>query len=357
MNEPDVRNGDSTGSASSAPVDFITRSDRVAVYLNKYAMSFVFDKFSEDFLTRGDIRFMRGVPIPLRREDIDAFRSSEGLPVARVVSNMARLVGASPSFPYTKAYVEFLRRCMGEKSVSALVSEAESAAEHGSYDAACILFRAALCAEPQNLAAMYGYARVCRDMYLAGEDNDYIVRFKAEALEYFELTTETYPSFPAAHYYLGYAYMNMGMYRKAYLTWKRYLKYSSHAEDSREIEERLKQLTDLIKIERGCNEVLSGRFDEGRAALEPYLKSGYNNRWPLFYYLGMAYAGLDRMSEAADMLKRGLALNPSHIESMNELADIYETCGEEELSEKYRKKADLLKGGGYISERSEEEDG
>ncbi|MDR1245806.1 MAG: tetratricopeptide repeat protein [Clostridiales Family XIII bacterium] len=345
--------GGSAPLSDTLPVDFTTRSDHVGVYLNKYAASFVFDTFSEDFLTRGDILFLRDVPIPLRREDIDAFRSRDGLPVARVAGNMARVVGASPAFPYTKVYVEFLRRCMGEESASALVGEAESALKRGSYDAACILLRAALCAAPQNIAAMYGYARVCRDMYLAGDDEDYVGRFKAEALEYFELTTETYPSFPEAHYYLGYAYLNMGLYSKAHSVWMRYLKYSSHAEDCREIKARLRQLADPIKIECGCNAVLSGRFDEGRSFLEPYSENGYSDHWPLFYYLGMAYAGLARRDEAAAMFKRSLALNPSHTESMNELADIYETGGETELSEKYRRKADLIRRGGHTRERSE----
>jgi tetratricopeptide (TPR) repeat protein len=334
-------------------VDFTTRSDRVGKYLNKYAETFVFDTFSEDFLRRGDIAFLRGVPIPLRKEDAGAFHSGEGLPIARVMSNMARLMGASPAFPHVNAYVEFLRRNMGSGVVSALVGEAESAAERGSYDEACMSFRAALCVEPADLAAMYGYARVCRDMYSAGEDVDYIGRFKAEAMEYFELTTETHPGFPQAHYYLGYAYLNMGLYQKAYLTWKRYLECSPGPEEGREIEGRLRQLADPMEIERGFGLISAGRFEEGRAVLEPYLKGEYGDRWPIYYYLGLAYTGLDRRDEAEDMFKRVLKSKPSHIESMDELADIYEIRGERELSEKYRKKADLLRRGGPMSERSE----
>jgi tetratricopeptide (TPR) repeat protein len=334
-------------------VDFTTRSDRVGVYLKKYAESFVFDTFSEDFLARGDIAFLRDVPIPLRGEDIEAFHSGEGLPIARVMRNMVRLMGASPSFPYARAYVEFLRRNTGAGAVSALVGEAESAAERGLYDEACMSFRAALCVEPRDLAAMYGYARVCRDMYSASDDAEYIGRFKAEALEYFELTTEAHKGFPPAHYYLGYAYLNMGLYQKAYLTWKRYLECSPGPEERREIEGRMRQLTGPMEIERGFGSVSAGRFDEGRAVLEPYLKGEYEGRWPISYYLGLAYMGLDRRDEAESMFKRVLTLHPSHIGSMDELADIYETLGERELSEKYRRKADLLRRGGHMSERSE----
>jgi tetratricopeptide (TPR) repeat protein len=264
-------------------------------------------------------------------------------------------MGAVPSFPHTGAYIAFLCRLMGKHAAEGLVKEAKDAAEREDYDEACIRFRAALCLEPGNLEAMYGYARVCRAMYLASEDGEYIGRFKAEALEYFELTAEMHPRFPMAHYYLGYAYLNMGLYQKAHLTWKRYLEHSSHPKDRREIKERMRQLADPLEIERGYNAVLAGRFAEGRAVLEPYLNSKYSDWWPLYYYLGVAYISLERRDEAVDMFKRGLRLNPSHVESMRELADIYEAGGEDELSAKYRRKAALLEGGGH-AQRSEEED-
>jgi tetratricopeptide (TPR) repeat protein len=339
-----------------APVDFTTRADRVAKYLEGYATRFVFDTVSEDVLKRGDILFMRGVPVPLREEDVSAFRSRAGLSVAHIGENMACVLGASPSFPHAGSYIEFLRRGMGGQAAAGLVREAKSAAEREMYDEACIRFRAALCLSPQALAAMYGYARVCRAMYLAGgeneKDSEYVGRFKAEALEYFELTAETHPRFPQAHYYLGYAYLNMGLYQKAHLTWERYLKHSSHPKDRREIKERMRQIADPIEIERGYNAVLAGRFAEGLAALEPYLQSKYNDWWPLYYYLGVARISLDRRDEAVDMFRRCLLLNPSHVESMKELADIYETDGETELSEKYRRKAALIENGGH-TERSE----
>ncbi|MDR2089726.1 MAG: tetratricopeptide repeat protein [Clostridiales Family XIII bacterium] len=343
------------GAARPAPVDFTARRDRVGKYLKKYAECFVFDTLSEDFLSRVGSAFMRDVPIPLGEADLAAFRSREGLPVMRIGENMARVLGASPSFPHAGAYIEFLRRAAGGRAAAGLVREAKDAAERTEYEEACLRFRAALCLEPQDLAAMYGYARVCRAIYLAAEDGERVGLFKAEALEYFELTAEAHPRFPQAHYYLGYAYLNMGLYQKAWLTWKQYLEHSSHPADRREIKERMRQLADPLEIERGYNAVLAGRFAEGLAALEPYLESKYNDWWPLYYYLGVACISLDRRDEAVDMFKRALRLNPSHVESMRELADIYEIDGEKEFSAKYRKKAALIESGGH-AQRSEEND-
>ncbi|MDR2771132.1 MAG: tetratricopeptide repeat protein [Clostridiales Family XIII bacterium] len=349
------KGSDSQREKRPAPVDFTARRDRVEKYLKKYAARYIFDVFSEDFLRRGGLHFMRDTPIPLREEDLEVFRSEKGLSAMHIGENMACVMGASPSFPHTGSYIEFLRRSLGDRAAAGLVKAAKNAAEQGDYDEACLRFRAALCLEPQNLEAMYGYARICRAMYLASEDGEYIGRFKAEALEYFELTAEAYPRFPQAHYYLGYAYLNMGLYQKAQLTWQRYLEHSSHPKDRREIKERVRQLADPLEIERGYNAVLAGRCAEGLAALEPYLASRYSDWWPLYYYLGAAYAGLGRGAEAADMFKRALKLNPSHVESMKELAHIYEIDGEAELSAKYREKAALIESGGH-AQRSEEDE-
>ncbi len=45
-------------------------------------------------------------------------------------------------------------------------------------------------------------------MYLASQNEEYVGRFKAEALEWFEILTEVHPKFAQGYYYLGYAYLN-----------------------------------------------------------------------------------------------------------------------------------------------------
>ena len=64
--------------------------------------------------------------------------------------------------------------------------------------------------------------------------------------------------------------------------------------------------------------------------------------WPLSYYIGVCYARLGKTDEALASFKNVLTLNASHLETMNELADIYEAIGDDEKKEKYRKKAELI---------------
>ena len=49
---------------------------------------------------------------------------------------------------------------------------------------------------------MYSYARAFRAMYLNSQNEEYVGRFKAEALEWLELLTETHPRFAQGYYYL-----------------------------------------------------------------------------------------------------------------------------------------------------------
>ena len=67
-------------------------------------------------------------------------------------------------------------------------------------------------------------------------------------------------------YFLGYAYLNMGLYIKAQLTWKDFLALieGDESEEKKamreEIEERLADLEEPVLIETGYNCILSNRL-------------------------------------------------------------------------------------------------
>ncbi|HZK01434.1 MAG TPA: tetratricopeptide repeat protein, partial [Anaerovoracaceae bacterium] len=215
-------------------------------------------------------------------------------------------------------------------------------AEKGDFDTAIIYFRAALVLKSDYLHAMYSYARVCREFYLKGDNDDFIGRFKRESMEYFELLTEVHPRFAQAYYYLGYDYLNLGLYQKASLVWQEYLRRSNNFKDKKEIRQRLEQLEHPLTIERGYNAVLAGRWDEGLDILEPFVDTSFKSWWPLHYYLGVAYARMGRNGKAMASFKRVLGANGSHVESMLELADLYALSKDRKNERKYREKAELI---------------
>ncbi|MDO4544609.1 MAG: hypothetical protein Q4C25_00485 [Bacillota bacterium] len=323
--------------------DIQLREDRVGKYFRKYLSRFVFVEFSEEFMARskaGDL--MRGVPIPLRKKEIKEFAGGDGIPMLVIAENMAWVMGCDPHFKHTKDYVAILSKLYNYKIYEGMMKEGRDAAERGDMDNACIHFRASLCMKYDYLHGMYSYARACRAMYLNSRNEEYVGRFKAEALDWFELLTETHPRFAQGYYYLGYAYLNMGLYSKAEISWKDFIRFSRNGKDKKEIRNRLMQIEEPVKIENGCNQVMAGRYEEGIRILEPFLGSRFNDWWPLYYYLGVAYEMTGERSEAISAFKKTLQLNGSHLETMKELLSIYEDDGDKANIKKYSEKIELI---------------
>lgn len=324
--------------------DIQQREDRIGRYFKKYLNKFLFDEFSPEFMAKSKAgELMKGVPVPLRKKDMKAFAGGEGISMLTIAENMAWVMGCDPHFKHTKDYVAILKKLYNYKLYEGMLKEGRDAAERGAMDDACIHFRAALCMKPDYLHAMYSYARACRAMYLNSSNEEYVGRFKAESLDYFELVTETHPRFAQGYYYLGYAYLNMGLYIKADLTWREFLRFSRNGKDKKEIRKRLEQLQGPVQIEQGYNDVMSGRYSEGIAQLEPFLNSQFQTWWPLHYYLGIAYEMTGKKTEAVSSFKRVLSMNASHIETMEELAAIYAQEGDRENRRKYEQKIQLIK--------------
>lgn len=326
--------------------DIKLREDRIGKYFKKYLNKFVFVELSDEFISSSKAgHLMKGVSVPLRQEEIQGFSGGKGISMSVIAENMTWVMGCDPHFQYTAAYAAILRELFGDIVEENMVRVGSAAADKGELDNACIHFRAALCMKPDYLHGMYSYARVCRAMYLNNSNEEYVGRFKAEAMDWFELLTEVHPDFPHGYYYLGYAYVNIGLYTKAQITWRKFMKVTRVAEEKKEIRERLEQIEDAVKIEAGYNNVLAGRYEEGLTALEPFKDSGYRNWWPLYYYLGIAYEMTGRRDEAVASLKKVLQINGSHIETMKELLAIYEAEGDEVNIKKYSMKIQMVQAG------------
>lgn len=320
------------------------RPDRIGKYFKKYMTKFVFVEFGEEFLKGTKIEsFMRGVPVPLRKKDIGEFAGGKGLMPNHIAENMAWVMGSDPQFKYNDAYVQYMLKMFNKNIVEQILKLGRNAAEIQDYDNACIHFRACLCVNPTYLHSMYSYAKVCRSMYEKSNNKEYIGRFKAESMDYFELLTELHPRFAQAFYYLGYAYLNMGLYAKAEATWKIFLKKSRASKDIKEIKNRIEQIKEPIRIEEGYTLILSGRYEDGIDVLEPFLERKYKDWWPLHYYLGVAYQQTGRTGEAVARFKNVLTMNGSHLETMEELLAIYKSQGDKENITKFETKIKLIR--------------
>ena len=213
--------------------DFRKREDKLSGWLDGEVRTFLFDSFSDDYCTRTGMEFLRGVDIPIKPGDLAAFHGEGGLPVTDLADNMALVIGANTQFKYRDAYIAYLALYFNEKLVDVLAQKGAEELKAQHYRKSCIYFRAALLLDSQNKQAMFGYACCCREWYLSmeGEDQQELISLlKKESTEYFEHVTRVYPEDAAAYYFLGYAYVNAGQYRKSQLAWKKFLQLSEKQE-------------------------------------------------------------------------------------------------------------------------------
>ena len=314
--------------------------DRIGEYLLPYVEDFIFDELSDSYLEKAGIAdILSGVPVPIRKSEL-----SGGLSTLMIAKNMAFIIGCDINFKHRDNYVAYILRTFTAEFVKPLLNEGIEAAAKEDYNYALICFRGALLIDPESVDALYCYGRACKDAYETGEGEEYIGRFKAESLEAFEKVTLKKPDFDLGYYFLGYAYLNLGLYVKAQLTWKSFMELSENEEQKAEVQEWLDKLVEPVKIEQGYNHILSGRYNEGIDILSGYMEDErFNTWWPLWYYLGVAHKALGDSETAEKDFLQVLKLSPSNIETMKELVELYEAGGDAQRAEKYKGKIEIVK--------------
>lgn len=302
-------------------------------------MSMLFDELSDEYLdSAGVLDILRGVPVPV------AIDENGDMTTLSIALDMAKVIGGDPNYPYASQYLAYIDRITKGNTVAFLVSEGAKAADSERYEEACMFFRAALSKDPKSCDALYLYGRACKGAYETEDmPEDYVGNFKAESVEAFELLTVLHPEFAMGFYFLGYAYLNLGLYTKAKLTWDEFMKLPCPDDEVRsEVEERLEALNEPLIIEQACNRILSGDYMGGKQLLEPYRTGKYEKWWPLWYYLGIAESALGDSASAIADFKQALAYSPSNTEVMKELVDIYGSIGDETNADKYRRKIEIV---------------
>ena len=320
--------------------------------MEKQLKDMLFIEMPVDALTdEADLSFMKGVPLPIKKEDL-ADLSGSGLSAVKLADNIAVVIGSDTQFRYADQYIRFLNRLFDAKLIKVFSGKAGEALKVGNYRLGMAYLRAGMCFRDDDKDAMFAYAGGCRYWYLglegSEEDTELIKILKSEASEYYEHLTDAYPEFAPGWYYLGYVYLNEGRYLKAQLAWKKYLAGADRDDVDQtapieEIEQRVRELDDPVKIEQGAALLQSGKLEEGLAVLEPYVNTEYSRWWPLHFYLASAYRELGYQKEAVEGFKNVLRLSPSNVDAMDALAAVYRASGDTENAEKYAKKAELVR--------------
>ena len=330
------------------------KNDKVGEYLVHHLDNMLFDELSDEYLKKAEMtEILKGVPVPFKAEQITGGATS----TLMIASNMAYVIGCDRKFKYRDNYLAFIAKCFPHDFEKPLLNEGVKAAQDDDSETACIYFRAALQIAPSSQDALFLYARACKDAYEHGEGEDYVGTFKAESLEMFERLTINHPDFDQGYYFLGYGYLNLGLYTKAKLTFDEFMRLSKEGELRAEVAEVLDKLVEPCKIEGGINDIMAGRYDRGVMVLEPYTKDDrFKTYWPMWYYLGIAYKEGGNLPEAERHFIECLRYSPSNTDVMNELVDIYEETGDDVKVKKYRDKITLIQHNIELDEEEKAEE-
>lgn len=318
-------------------MEFLEKKDKIGYYLQAHLEQYLFDELSEAYLKKAGVDdILMDIPIPIKKTELT------GMTTLKIAQNMAFVIGCNPEFKYADNYIKYIVRVYGKKFAEGLINDGIDGASKSDYDYACVQFRAALLIDGESTDALYCYGRACKDAYELGEEEDFIARFKAESIEAFEELTIKKPDFDMGFYFLGYGYLNLGLYVKAQLTWEEFMKLSTDDKLKKEIQERLSVLNEPVEIEQGYNSILAGKFDEGISVLNKYKEGPFENWWPLWFYLGTAYMGIEKREEAIEAFLRVLKISPSNIDTMKNLVALYEELGDEMKMDKYKNKIKVI---------------
>ncbi len=321
----------------------VLEKDRIVKYFEKHLGKFLFVEFSNEFMKKLDIENVaKDIRVPIRPDELESFAGGEGVSIVKIAETMVFVLGCDPNFKYAEGYKKVIKMFFDENVAKDILAKGVQAVNNKDLEYACIHFRAAISMDSEMMEGLYNYGRVCMEMYKDADNNEYVGRFKAEAIDVFEVLTIKYNDFDQPFYFLGYLYLNMGLYEKAGLAWEKYILVTKDRDGAREIGERLGQIAEPRRIEEGCNYVISGRYQDGLNILISFLNSNYDTWWPLHFYIATAYFELGNDVMAENEYKKTLQLSASNMDAIEGLIKIYENNGDVESLKKYKKKKEII---------------
>ncbi len=308
------------------------KEDRLYKHLKKYIDDFLFVEFSKEIF--------KDTLVPVSKNDMDKLEYGE-MSISDVFFNMVDVIGADVHFQYNASYINIMNRIYDDLPY-VLINQGNEYAKDGDFERAVIFFRASILID-ETLDGLYSYGKALRELYVDADDFEKIGDLKAESIEVFEKISIDYPDFSKAYYFMGYDYLNMGLYIKSRLAFKKFIDMEKEGDLFEDAKKRIEDLEDPCIMEEGINHISSLRFEEGINILKKYEDSKYNQWWPLYYNLGYGYEALGFVEEAIKSYTKVLRLNGSHLDSMEGLVRLYTKLDDMEKVEKYMNKITIVK--------------
>lgn len=268
--------------------------------------------------------FPEGTPLPIMLSEIVGdIRENrlEQFSSVTLADAMIRMIGIDSATPYRQVYLDALHAYQTD-ILDVILSKGFQAASEERFDEAMLFFRAAVQLDPNHEDALYNYGRALVDLAEKHENTKLEAALTDEAQEVFEALTMMNPELALPYYQLGFVHANKKSYIRAAECWQQALLRSLTDDQEMEIRMLLVQLEDKRMYEAGYQAVLKG-YNQEALELLTSLEDKYPDWWNLFFFIGLAYKGLEQYEDAISCFLRVEQLHKGHTETQNELGICY----------------------------------
>lgn len=268
--------------------------------------------------------FPEGIPLPVKLHEIVGDikdNNLEHFSSVTLVEGMIRILGIDSETPHRLTYLSALKAYQPDM-LEVILTKGIHAASEEAYNEAMLLFRTAVQLQPTHEDALYNYGRSLVDLAAKHESTRLETALTDEALEVFEALADLNQDLAQAYYQLGFLHANKKSYIRAADCWQRALTRELTEDQEMEIKTLLIQLEDKRIYEEGYNAVLKGYHQEALELLCT-LEENHPEWWNLFFFIGLAYKGLEQYEDAISCFLRVAELHPAHPETHNELGICY----------------------------------
>ncbi len=283
-----------------------------------------------------------GTPVPfMTRDMVSKVSGGQDADIAlpSIMEAMVHIMGIDTKFPFKDAYVTFLKSVDPEFE-KRILNDALGLAQNDKKIDSIVRLRSYLLLNPENIDALYNFARLCEDLAVENEkdDNTYNMYMSA-GRKALEQVLEIDPTFALAGYHLGFHYVNDQAYGRAESIWSKAMQSDVLSDDQKlEIINTLRNIDTKIEYEKGYKLVIEGFADQGLEHLKPLLEDN-PEWWNLMFFVGLAYRQKEMYDEALHYYQQSLNLNTGNVDTMNEIGICYMTQGRYDEAERFFKEA------------------
>lgn len=264
------------------------------------------------------------IPLPIVVDDlieeVKENSAGEEIKFTSFINGMIYTLGVDPEFKFAEDYKNILYK-YDEKIEDYILYKSLKDISEDLLELGMISLRALYFINNKNLFGKYNYALALAERAKVSfelKDKELGREFLDRSTEVLEEVLDDDPNYSLALYKLGYHYKSRSEFKKAQITWDKFLRQGKEEELLEEVREELETMSDDVVYEEGYSLVVEGYASEGLEKLLS-IEEKYDKWWNLYFMIGLAYRQLGEYEKAKGFFEKVLEIESEQVDALNEL--------------------------------------